>query len=69
MKPNHVSSRIYRANLKACPYKIKLSMEDAPAYLLKAQKDPERYHDPENLELYVCAACSWLHIGHQKAKT
>jgi hypothetical protein len=55
-----------RSRRRACPHKVKLSLEGAPAYLLAAQKDTTRYTDPEHLELYLCTECGWLHIGHAK---
>lgn len=60
-----VNSRLLRSRRKACPYKIKLDLENAQAYLLAAQKDTVRYHDSENLELYLCNNCNFLHIGHR----
>ena len=53
-----------RSNRLSCPFKVKLDLENAQAYLLAAQKDP-KYKDPESLELYVCSECSYLHIGHK----
>lgn len=61
MKSN---SRLMRSRRKACAYKVSLTMENAQEYLLAAQKDTVRYHDPENLELYICP-CGFLHIGHK----
>lgn len=61
MKVNH---RLLRSRRKACKYKIKLDLENAQEYLLAAQKDTDRYKDPQNLELYICP-CGWLHIGHK----
>jgi hypothetical protein len=57
--------RRLRSRRRACAHKIKLSLEEAPAYLLAAQKDTTRYRNPEDLELYICTNCSWLHIGHK----
>lgn len=53
-----------RANRLHCPYKVKLDLTNAQDYLFAAQKNPH-YKNPEDLELYVCTACGWLHIGHQ----
>jgi hypothetical protein len=55
-----------RSHRKNCHRKLRLSLEEAPAYLLAAQKDTTRYHDPENLELYLCMNCQYLHIGHKR---
>ena len=62
MKVNH---RLLRSRRKVCQYKVKLDLVDAPEYLLAAQKDTTRYRDPENLELYLCPSCGYLHIGHK----
>ncbi len=59
-------SRRFRSQLRSCPWKVRLDPENAQEYLLAAQKDTNRYHDPELLELYLCAGCGYLHIGHKK---
>lgn len=58
-------SRKLKSNQAHCPYKEKLTLENAMPYLLAAQKDTKNYRDPENLELYLCRACGYLHIGHK----
>jgi hypothetical protein len=40
-------------------------MDNAMEYLLAAQKDTNRYKNPEDLELYLCT-CGFLHIGHKR---
>lgn len=59
------ASKLLKSRARVCQYKVKLSLEEAPAYLLAAQKDTNRYKNPEDLELYLCSACQWLHIGHK----
>lgn len=61
---SHESKRVLRSRLRTCRFKVKLDTENAQQYLLDAQKDTKKYHDPENLELYLCP-CGYLHIGHK----
>lgn len=61
-----MSKRRLKSQRRTCPFKRKLELEDAQQYLLAAQKDTQHYKDPENLELYVCTCCGFLHIGHNK---
>lgn len=63
-----VNARVLRSHRIHCPYKVRLTMENAQEYLLAAQKDTKHYKNPENLELYVCTSCSFLHIGHHPRK-
>lgn len=58
--------RLLHSHRKSCPYKIKLDVNNAQEYLLAAQKDDKRYKNPEDLNLYLCGACGWLHIGHKR---
>ena len=61
-----INSRLLRSRRKACPYKVKLDLLNAQEYLLAAQKDTKRYpNHPEDLELYLCSNCNYLHIGHR----
>lgn len=62
---SHQSRQRMRSRLRACRFKVKLDLTNAPEYLLKAQKDTTRYHKPEDLEIYQCP-CGWLHIGHRR---
>lgn len=57
--------RRLRSNRLTCPYKVKLNLEEAQEYLLAAQKDTTRYKNPEDLELYLCSCCQFLHVGHK----
>lgn len=54
-----------RSHKRTCPYKEKLDLTNGPEYLLAAQKDHQHYHDSDGLELYLCTACGYLHIGHR----
>lgn len=60
-----INGRLLRSRRRACPYKVKLDLENAQEYLLAAQKDTTRYKNPEDLELYLCSECQFLHIGHR----
>lgn len=60
-----MSNRLVRSRLRACQFKEKLDLTNAQEYLLAAQKSPDRYRNPEALELYMCP-CGSLHIGHAK---
>lgn len=55
---------LHRSHTRTCPYKIKLDVNNAQEYLLAAQHDASRYKNPEDLNLYLCTACGYLHIGH-----
>ena len=61
-----VNCRLLRSRKRVCRFKHPLTLEEAPAYLLAAQKDPTRYQNPEDLELYLCTECMLMHIGHKK---
>ena len=61
-----VNSKLLRSHRRTCPYKHKLTMENAQEYLLAAQKDHRRYKNPEALELYICTCCEYLHVGHRR---
>jgi hypothetical protein len=55
-----------RSHRTVCPFKIKLDLVNAQEYLLAAQKDHKKYpKHPEDLEIYLCSCCSYLHIGHR----
>jgi hypothetical protein len=63
-----VNSRRLRSQRRVCQHKVPLDLDNAQEYLLAAQKDTTRYKNPESLELYLCVACGYLHIGHEKGK-
>jgi hypothetical protein len=60
-----VNSRRIRSQRRSCQWKEKLSLEEAPEYLLAAQKDTKRYAHPEDLVFYLCTNCQYIHIGHK----
>lgn len=61
-------SKLRRSNAFHCKWKEKLDESNAQEYLLAAQKAPDRYHRVDDLEVYKCAACPYLHIGHRHRK-
>jgi hypothetical protein len=60
-----VNNKLRRSHRIHCPFKRKLELGDAQDYLLAAQKDHAHYKRPEDLELYICLECHYLHIGHR----
>jgi hypothetical protein len=60
-----VNSGRLRSQRRLCKYKVPLELDNAQDYLMAAQKDTNRYKNPEDLELYLCTACGYLHIGHK----
>ena len=60
-----ITKRLLKSHIRTCPFKVKLTPEDAESYLLAAQKETDKYHDANKLGLYICTACNYLHIGHR----
>jgi len=56
--------QIYKRHKRLCRYKIAYAIEaDAQEALVATQSRPDAYL-PEELRIYVCKCCGFMHIGH-----